>query len=199
MFRTMAAIVLFLSSISFGFGAEYYVRASNGNDSNSGTSGAPWKTIQRAADVAKPGDTVYVYPGQYGRVVIKNSGSADKFITFKGMNKVDMSHADLSCPPYNPKKPVFTPGNPQKNAVMKGFNIIGSPSKILSYIRIENFEITDINANMPHDNVGIRVQYTRNIEVVNNFFHDFNPDEKSGGGAIHSDLTRNHQPIFITI
>ncbi|MGI6458466.1 MAG: hypothetical protein ACOX5R_23020 [bacterium] len=57
--------------------------------------------------------------------------------------------------------------------MMKGFTILGKATNILGYIHIANFEITDINADMPHDNVAIRLQYTRNTEIVNNFFHDF--------------------------
>jgi hypothetical protein len=173
-------------------GNTYYVRESNGSDKNPGSSSAPWKTIQHAADVAQPGDTVLVYPGQYDRVQIKRSGAPGKYITFKGINKPDLRHADLHCPPYNPRKPDHTPGNTQKNAVMKGFNIIGSASKILGYIRIENFEITEISANMSYDNTAIMIQYTRNIEIVNNFFHDLNPSKKDGGGALNAALTHHY-------
>jgi len=39
--------------------------AINGDDSNSGTLAAPLRTIQRAADLAQPGDTVTVHEGIY--------------------------------------------------------------------------------------------------------------------------------------
>ena len=45
-------------------------------DTNAGTEESPFKTIQRAADVAKPGDTVYVMAGRYEeRVKVKTSGA----------------------------------------------------------------------------------------------------------------------------
>ncbi|MFD0695990.1 choice-of-anchor Q domain-containing protein [Paenibacillus sp. GCM10027628] len=57
-------------------GTEYYV-ATTGSDSNAGTSGAPWKTLQHAADVAVPGSTVYVRGGVYNqKLKITRSGSA---------------------------------------------------------------------------------------------------------------------------
>ena len=45
-------------------GPTYYV-ATNGLDSNSGTVSAPFATIQKAHDVAVPGDTIYVRGGTY--------------------------------------------------------------------------------------------------------------------------------------
>jgi hypothetical protein len=58
----------------------YYVDP-KGADSNPGTSAAPFKTIQRAADVAGPGDTVVVKPGRYtgpDRIVSINRGGAPR-------------------------------------------------------------------------------------------------------------------------
>ena len=52
--------------------ATYYVSTS-GNDSNSGTSTSPWRTIQNAANYAASGSTVYVGDGIYNeRVSPKN-------------------------------------------------------------------------------------------------------------------------------
>ncbi|MGC4945657.1 right-handed parallel beta-helix repeat-containing protein [Streptomyces sp. DT224] len=66
----------------------YYVSAS-GSDSNDGRSPkSPFRTIQHAADLTKPGDTVQIMNGTYrdtsaeGVVVIRNSGTADAPITF---------------------------------------------------------------------------------------------------------------------
>jgi alpha-N-arabinofuranosidase len=44
--------------------AELHV-AQNGNNSNPGTAAAPFRTIQRAADVAQPGDVITVHGGVY--------------------------------------------------------------------------------------------------------------------------------------
>lgn len=63
-------------------GKTYYV-ATNGKDSNAGTQAAPWRTIQKAANVAAAGDTVYVRGGTYHeKVIVKNSGAAGNYITF---------------------------------------------------------------------------------------------------------------------
>ncbi len=65
----------------------HYVDAAAGNDANAGTSAAPWRTLQHAADVTSPGDTVIVNDGVYtggGNVVtISRSGTAAGWLVFR--------------------------------------------------------------------------------------------------------------------
>lgn len=49
-------------------GSIYYVSLS-GNDANPGTQQQPWRSIQKAADTALAGDTVFVHEGSYKEVV----------------------------------------------------------------------------------------------------------------------------------
>lgn len=66
-----------------GYGAFYYV-AVNGNDNNPGTELNPFRTIQRAADIVQPGDTVNVGQGVYREIVVlKTSGTKANPISFK--------------------------------------------------------------------------------------------------------------------
>ncbi|GIP21628.1 hypothetical protein J22TS3_19030 [Paenibacillus sp. J22TS3] len=51
-----------LSAAASAASTDYYV-ATNGNDSNAGTSSAPWKTLQHAADTVPAGSTVHVRGG----------------------------------------------------------------------------------------------------------------------------------------
>jgi parallel beta-helix repeat protein len=54
-----------------------------GSDSNTGSSSSPFKTISKAAAVAKPGTTVHVAPGTYyGNVATKTSGTSTNPIIF---------------------------------------------------------------------------------------------------------------------
>jgi hypothetical protein len=63
-------------------GTRYYV-AKDGNDENPGTVSAPWRTIQHAASVVNPSETVIVTPGTYnGPFVTRKSGAADGRIRF---------------------------------------------------------------------------------------------------------------------
>jgi alpha-N-arabinofuranosidase len=58
--------------------AEFHV-ASNGNDANRGTKAAPLRTIQRAADLAQPGDVITVHEGIYReRISPPRGGESDR-------------------------------------------------------------------------------------------------------------------------
>jgi parallel beta helix pectate lyase-like protein/uncharacterized protein DUF1565 len=63
----------------------YYV-APTGMDTNGGTRSAPFKSLQRAADVAGPGDTVFALPGVYTgsdrMVSLDRGGAPGAWITF---------------------------------------------------------------------------------------------------------------------
>jgi hypothetical protein len=76
---------------------DYYV-ATDGNDSNPGTIDRPFKTIQRFADLALPGDTCIIRAGTYRETVTPaNSGNATAPITFTAYpgETVTISGADL--------------------------------------------------------------------------------------------------------
>jgi Protein of unknown function (DUF1565) len=85
---TLSLLIAAASYNNFGYAATtYYVAAAVGNDSNPGTSAKPLKTIQKAAYMVKPGDTVVVKDGTYSTtgsalVVINYGGSAGKPVTF---------------------------------------------------------------------------------------------------------------------
>jgi hypothetical protein len=69
--------------------AEIYVvdqAAPGAADTNPGTEAQPFKTVQRAADAAKPGDTVYVMAGKYDeRVRVRAGGTEGNPLAFVAM------------------------------------------------------------------------------------------------------------------
>jgi Purple acid Phosphatase, N-terminal domain len=145
------------------------------SDSNPGTEAQPWLTIQHAADVAQPGDTIIVYPGSYGRTTIHKGGTAGNYITYKGLNVPDRSLVDPNAV-FDPHHPVQIPGNPSVNAVTKGFSLVPTyPSTVtIGYVRIENFEITRIGDASGRG--GFQLQNTESVEMVRNLIHDLNPN-----------------------
>ena len=62
------SFIAILMPLALGQAAELYV-AITGNDTSPGTPSAPLRTIQRAADLAQPGDTVTVHAGVYREYV----------------------------------------------------------------------------------------------------------------------------------
>jgi parallel beta-helix repeat protein len=72
----------------------FYVSSTNGNDRSSGTDqNTPFASLQKAADMAGAGDTVYVMPGNYSNsdpnqnvVTLYQSGTAGAPITFKAFD-----------------------------------------------------------------------------------------------------------------
>lgn len=147
----------------------HYV-ATTGNDANPGTLSAPWKTIQKAANTAVPGDVVCVRGGIYKEVVVINvSGSADGgTITFKSY--------------------------PGETAILDGKSLkvpSGWGPMILiqnkSYITIQGFEIRNYkSAAKAHSPIGIFVTgYDDHIQLVNNVIHDMGTtfNGKNGGDA----------------
>jgi len=60
----------------------YYV-AKNGKNTNDGSESSPWRTIQKAAETIKSGDTVYIKEGYYNECIWpENSGESGRLITY---------------------------------------------------------------------------------------------------------------------
>src|SRR5436309_1420210 len=65
----------------------YFVNGASGNDASAGTWDAPFKTIQKGADVALPGDTVNVRGNQTyanGGAFMHTSGNPAWYLTIQG-------------------------------------------------------------------------------------------------------------------
>jgi hypothetical protein len=135
--------------------SDLYV-STNGDDSNPGTIERPLRTIQHAADTAKPGATVYVRGGTYcQRLTVKVSGDAQQgFITFRSQ--------------------------PSEQAVLDGGCLMppeGDTSMVelrnMSYVRIEGFEICNYRTNDSRSVPGgIRVfGGGSHIEILKNNVH----------------------------
>lgn len=84
MIKILLSIVVGISlSITVANATEYYI-AKNGDNGNPGTEAQPWLTIQKAANTAVAGDTVYIKAGTYTEMVnFPNSGTSGHYITFQ--------------------------------------------------------------------------------------------------------------------
>jgi hypothetical protein len=77
-----AALLLVLVLAQISLADTFYV-APGGNNSNSGSFGSPWATLQFAADHVEAGDTVTVRPGNYVGFDLRTSGTSTAPITFQ--------------------------------------------------------------------------------------------------------------------
>jgi hypothetical protein len=130
---------------SFSAGVTYYVDQTHpqADDSNPGTEGNPWATIQHAANIALNGDTIYIKSGIYPeRVRPQNSGSPGNPITFIAL--------------------------PRRSVTMWGFYLYNS-----DYLHIEGFNITpDISLTDWTDQYGIFIR-SNHVEIVDNYLYDW--------------------------
>src|SRR4051812_23934075 len=55
-----------------------------GHDDAAGTARAPWRTLQHAADAARPGTVVHVRPGSYAGFRLERSGGPGAPVVFRG-------------------------------------------------------------------------------------------------------------------
>ena len=120
----LLAAFIFVVAASEALAVIYYVSPA-GSDSYPGTRSQPFKTIQKAASIVNPGDTVIVKDGTYTDVgnapylvFMKRAGTAENWITFKAENKWG---AVIDCQ--------------NVNSYAVGFSRNGN------YVRIEDFEI----------------------------------------------------------
>lgn len=93
-----AAVVGFVLCLGSCLHAATYHVSITGDDNAAGTVQAPWRTIQRAVDALKPGDTVLIGAGIYREAItIKTSGTAEAPITLAAIPgaRVVVTGADL--------------------------------------------------------------------------------------------------------
>src|SRR5690348_2732663 len=64
--------------------ASTYHVSTTGDDAAAGSDAAPWRTIQHAADVVQPGDTVVIHAGTYAGFQVGAHGTQAAPIAFTG-------------------------------------------------------------------------------------------------------------------
>jgi len=116
---------------------DYYVSTA-GNDSNAGSSTAPWRTLQNAANTAGAGDVVHVADGTYVGFQITSDGTAASPITFTASGSGAVVNQENSSTPDN-------------------INLEGA-----SYVVVDGFVVEDATR------VGIRAVQATGVVIRNN-------------------------------
>jgi len=83
--RQLTALIIFLHITPYLFASVYYVSSNTGNDNNPGSYNAPFKTVQKAADILNEGDTCFIRGGIYREAIaLAHSGTSEyKRIVYK--------------------------------------------------------------------------------------------------------------------
>lgn len=134
-------------------GSRHLYVSMTGSDSNPGTKEKPFGTLQHAADLATPGDTVDVRGGTYcQRLAVTSSGSrTEGYITFRS-EPGETAILDGGC--------LFPAAGP--SAMISLHNV--------SYVEIEGFVIRNYKTNNPKSvPFGIRIYgHGSHLRVLNN-------------------------------
>lgn len=193
-----ASIPLLLAAQA-GHAANYYV-ATTGNDTNAGTEAAPFKTIQKAANTANAGDTVYIRGGTYsGVVLVSKSGTAGNPITFTN---------------YPGETPVLDATGKTSADYWNGiFTIRGTATNKTRYVRVSGLKVQN---NTSSNGFGISCYDCADVEIRNNKTYntrlsgivvgygdrvvvDGNDIEKANNGGEHENLSVLRESSFVTV
>ncbi|HEY4392823.1 MAG TPA: right-handed parallel beta-helix repeat-containing protein, partial [Polyangia bacterium] len=161
-----AIFVVVLVAAGTARATEYYV-ATTGSDSNAGTMAAPWATLQKAANTAVAGDTVWIRGGTYLITTPTNSSTGLSF------TKSGTASANINYFAYQGEVPKFDFTNLQisTSGYTMGFTVTGS------YLHFKGLEICCVPMNMFSNN-GISVSGS----AANDTFELLNMHHNSGNG-----------------
>src|SRR5271155_1598122 len=163
---TLITVLLLAQSMAGQIGATFFV-SKKGSDSNPGTIGLPWLTIQHAANSVSAGATVYVFGGVYNESVnFPASGTASAPITFQS---------------YPGQTAVIDGAGLTVNGTRGLINIVGKRS----YITVNGFEnrnYTTSNENNVPTGVWITGSGT-GVRILNNRVHHITTKAEANGNA----------------
>jgi len=153
-----------------GAAGNTYVVAPNGRDNGRGDVGDPLRTIEAGVARLQPGDTLLVRGGDYS-----SPYGPDAPVDLNGLRGT--ADQPIRIANYPGERPL------RRGSGWQVFRVFNS-----TYVTIEGFEVFG-SALTNHDpTVGVVVDSSNHIAVVNNLIHDLGG---SGIAAIHSDHVRS--------
>src|SRR4051794_26503609 len=125
--------------------ANYFVSAT-GSDSANGSSLAPWRTLQHAANVVAAGDRVTVHAGNYTGFYLDKSGTAaapiefdaDPGVTINQGNATPPDGINLESASYITIRGFTVPGMPRA-----GVRSVGDPGALAKFVTIKTVTATN--------------------------------------------------------
>jgi len=167
------------------FAAEYYV-STTGSDSNPGTLAAPFATLQKGADTAVAGDTVWIRGGTYTITTPKTSGAG---IQLSKSGTSDTNRIKYWAYPGETPLFDFTNMTISTSGYTFGFVISGN------WVHLKGIEECCVPMNTSSNN-GFASEGTNNIYELLNAHNNSGSGMQIGGGnqAINCDSHDNYDP-----
>lgn len=131
-----------------------------GADANAGTAAAPVRTLQRAAQLAQPGDTVLVRPGIYAGFKTVRGGRKGEPITFQAQGEVIVN----SCEPAAQDHIVVRATD---WVTVAGFTVRDAPRAGITVLDASHCVISN-NVVGPNKMWGIFTGFAPQVEIVGN-------------------------------
>lgn len=134
------SVICLIASLPL-FSATYFVSVS-GKDTNTGTIKNPFASLQKAQDVALPGDIVYIRGGKYD---VAESAIAKKQGIFSFVHNMDRSGragAPIKYWAYKNEKPIFDFSNVKPATRIIAFYVTGS------YLHFRGFEVVGVQVTL---------------------------------------------------
>jgi hypothetical protein len=209
--RILIEIILVLFSSGILAATNYYVDATNGNDSNNGTSqGTAWKTITKVSQVTfSPGDSILFKRGEIfrGSLTINQSGNSGMPITYGayGVGNKPLILGSVSMNSINDWTLIgtnlwatsdiwATPNNSFPSDV--GFVLLGEEKPDNVGFKVGKIEYLDTERKFWYDTANLRVilyspqnpaLHYQNIEIAKSYgiFHHLIQASFSGASFIH--------------
>ncbi len=165
-------IILLLGIIStYSFAQTNYYVAKSGSNSNNGSVGTPWLTVQYGLSQLSAGDTLNIKSGTYaGKINITSAGSSGQEITIRNYNNDNVVISGASLLDYEYLLKI-------ENAAF--INIKG--------IKFQDYQKLDA--------IGIIIINSSNISIVNNEFSNIDYSSTAVGQTPNS--SQNSQPIIV--
>ncbi|HEX2477358.1 MAG TPA: right-handed parallel beta-helix repeat-containing protein [Lacipirellulaceae bacterium] len=206
------------------FGTEYFV-ATNGDNLAAGTAGAPWRTLQHAANRVAPGDRVVVRPGNYVGFYLSRSGTSAAPIEFFAEPGALINQRNATTPDginLERASHIIIDGFAVSGMPRAGVRSVGVPSDFAEFVTVRNVQASNngtwgiftghvddllIESNRTWGSIdehGIYVSNSGDRPVIrNNVIFDnhgsgihMNGDESQGGDGIISDALVSGNVIY---
>jgi hypothetical protein len=152
-------------------GTRRYV-ALTGSDANPGTETRPWRSIQRALELAKPGEQILVRGGTYSGTALGSDVGGG------------VGHAILASPQGAPGAPITLQPHPGEHVTLAGF--VSFPRA--AYFRMTGFVVDGANAPAGAEGVSLGNTSTgepSHVEISYNEIRNFQPAGRHAQGILH--------------